>query len=103
MEYRIDFENMPWERPMAGVRAKAVIFGSRRLRLVEYTREMPPHWCERGHAGCVLEGRLEITTDAGSFVCGPGDGIILPAGREHRHMAQALTDMVRVVFVEDVE
>jgi len=71
------------------------------LRLVEYTPDLAPHWCERGHTGYLLEGRLEITFDNGVHVFEPGDGIFIPAGAEHRHMGRALTDTVRVVFVED--
>ena len=32
----------------------------------------------------------------------PGDGIFIPAGPEHKHMARVLTDKVMVILVEDV-
>ena len=101
MEYRVDFERAKWVSPMNGMRHKVVEHGSRRLRLVEYTPELAPHWCERGHIGYLLEGRFEIAFDAGVFVFEPGDGIFIPPGREHRHMGKALTAIVRIVFVED--
>ena len=88
MDYLVDFENLPWQSPMKGIRFKAVTHGSRRLRLVEYTRDLEPHWCEKGHIGYMLEGRFEITFDGGSFKFNPGDGIFIPPGREHRHMGK---------------
>ena len=32
---------------------------------------------------------------------GPGDGIFIAAGPEHGHKAMVLTDVLRVVLVED--
>jgi ethanolamine utilization protein EutQ (cupin superfamily) len=102
MDYRLDFEALSWESPMRGVRQKAVVHGSTRLRLVEYGKALEPHWCERGHVGYLLDGRFEIAFDGGTLVFGPGDGIFIPSGKEHRHMATVLTDTVTVVFVEDI-
>ena len=101
MDYLIDFNKVPWESPMKGVRHKAVERGGRRLRLVEYTKDLEPHWCENGHIGFILEGRFEIRFEGGALVFNPGDGIFIPAGPEHRHRGRALSDAVRVVFVED--
>jgi len=102
MDYLVDLKRIPWESPMKGLRHKALRNGSRLLRLVEYSRDLEPHWCEKGHIGYVLEGRMEITFARGAFVFNAGDGIFIPAGSEHRHMARVLSDTVRVVFVEDV-
>ena len=46
--YRVDFESLPWEEPMPGVRHKFVSQGGEKLRLVEYSNSMEPHWCDRG-------------------------------------------------------
>ena len=100
-EYRVDFDSIPWEAPMAGLRFKAHRQAGRQLHLVEYTRDMEPHWCEKGHIGYVLEGQFEIRFEVEVAVFNPGDGIYIPPGKEHRHMGQVLTDLVRVVFVED--
>ena len=99
--YKIDFDSIPWEVPIAGLRARTVKQGGRQLRLVEYFPEMEPHWCDRGHCGYVLEGRFEIRFDSGTVVLEEGDGIFIPPGAEHRHMGRVLSDRVRVVFVED--
>jgi quercetin dioxygenase-like cupin family protein len=101
-QYVVDFESIPWEAPMAGLRFKADRRGARQLRLVEYTPDMEPHWCEKGHIGYLLDGRFEIRFDDDVFTFSPGDGIFIPPGKEHRHMGKALTERVRAVFVEDV-
>lgn len=102
IDHRVDFDALPWEDPIEGVRSKASGHGGRQLRLVEYTPAMDPHWCEKGHIGYVLEGRFEIRFDDETAVYEAGDGVFIPSGRQHRHMGRALTDIVRCVFVEDV-
>ena len=101
-DYRIDFESLEWEQPIPGVRHKCVVQSNTKLRLVEYTREMEPHWCNRGHTGMILEGEFEIEYDSCTEVYGPGDGVFIPSGEEHRHKAVVLTEKVRAVFVEHV-
>lgn len=103
MQYRIDFESMLWDSPIKGLRHKFVEHGGRRLRLVEYTEEMEPHWCERGHVGLVVEGRFEIGFADQTLVYGPGDGVFIPSGKEHRHMGRVLSGPVRALFVEDAD
>jgi quercetin dioxygenase-like cupin family protein len=100
--YRVDFDQVEWESPMKGLRFKAVRQAGRQLRLVEYTKEMEPHWCDKGHIGYVLEGRLEIRFAGEVQTYAAGNGVFIPAGGEHKHMGKALTDVVRVVFVEDI-
>ena len=102
MQYKIDFEAVGWERPMKGVRSRSVDRGGRRLRLVEYSEEMEPHWCERGHWGCILEGSFEIEFEGQTELYAAGDGVFIPAGAEHRHRATVLSGPVRAIFVEDV-
>lgn len=99
--YRVDFDSIEWDSPMVGVRGKIDRQDGKQLRLVEYTDDMPPHWCEKGHIGYMLAGRFEIAFEDEVVTFEPGDGIFIPSGPEHKHMARTLTDMVRVVFVED--
>jgi len=102
VDYKVDFEGIQWETPMKGVRQKVMRHGARQLRLVEYSRDLEPHWCQKGHIGYLLDGEFEITFDSGVFVFNPGDGIFIPAGSEHRHMGRALSNTVTVIFVEDI-
>lgn len=87
---------------MPGVRHKVQIVGNQRLRLVEYSAEMEPHWCSVGHFGHIISGRFEITFDHGVEVFEAGDGVTIPDGEGHRHMAKALTETVQALFVEQV-
>ncbi|MBM4159659.1 MAG: cupin domain-containing protein [Ignavibacteria bacterium] len=100
--HRVDFNEILWESPMKGLRFKALRQSGRQLRLVEYTPEMEPHWCEKGHIGYVLTGQFEIRFPGDVQIFKEGDGVFIPAGPEHKHMGRALTDVVRAVFVEDV-
>jgi mannose-6-phosphate isomerase-like protein (cupin superfamily) len=102
MKYLIDFDSVPWESPMAGLRFKAVSDGGRRLRLVEYGEDLEPHWCERDHVGSILEGTFEIEFPEETLVFESGDGVFIPCGREHRHRARVRSGPVRALFVEDV-
>ena len=102
LQYKIDFEKIKWEQPMEGVRCKIIRYGNKQLRLVEYTKIMPPHWCEKGHYGLVLDGEFEIELQNEKHVYRPGDGVFIPDGEEHKHKGRALTGSVKVIFVEDV-
>jgi len=102
-DYRVNFASLAWERVMEGVRQKTVTGGGRKLRLVEYTKAMPPHWCEKGHCGYILRGRFEIEFVDGIRVFEKGDGLFIPRGKRHKHRARALSKVVKAVFVEDAE
>ncbi|MHB1002114.1 MAG: cupin domain-containing protein [Armatimonadota bacterium] len=102
MDYRIDFETIDWQAPMAGVRYRLYVQNGRWLRLVEYSVDfIEPDWCCNGHVGYVLEGEFEIDFNGKLVHFGPGDGIFIPIGEEHKHMARILSDEVRVVLFED--
>jgi hypothetical protein len=101
-QHKIDFESIPWTSPMKGVRQKIFKAGNRQLRLVEYSICMSEHWCEKGHIGYVLEGKMEIQFDDEACTYSSGDGIFIPEGKENRHMAKILSDTVTAVFIEDL-
>ena len=102
-QYRIDFSTIEWQTPAAGIAVKAHERGGKRLRLAEFTKEFEEaDWCTKGHIGCILEGQLEIDFDGNVILFGPGDGLFIPRGEEHKHKGRPLTDTVRVILVEDV-
>ncbi len=102
-QYRIDFESMEWESLADGVRFKAFEQDGRKLRLVEFSKEfVEPDWCTHGHIGYILEGQMEIDFSGEKELFGPGDGVFIPAGQEHKHKGRVLTDKVKVILVEDV-
>ena len=101
--YRVDFESIPWEEPATGVRFKAYEQGTKRLRLVEFSKEfVEPDWCLNGHIGLILEGQMEIDFDGKVIKFNPGDGVFIPPGEEHKHKGRVLTDKVRAILVENV-
>ncbi len=100
-DYRIDFESLPWKTVMEGVRQKVFTHSGKKVRLVEYSRAMPPHWCTKGHYGYILKGRLEIEFGDAARIFEEGVGVFIPDGEEHRHRVRVLSDGVRVIFVED--
>jgi len=102
-QYKIGFESMVWEKPAANVRFKAYEQGGRKLRLVEFSKEfVEPDWCTKGHIGYILEGQIEIGFDGKVIIFGPGDGLFIPAGEEHKHKGRMLTGKVKLILVEDV-
>ena len=101
-QYKVDFESMEWESPARGVRFKAFEQDGRKLRLVEFAKEfVEPDWCPHGHIGYILEGKMEIDFDGRVITFGPGDGLFIPAGQEHKHKARVIADKVKVIAVED--
>ncbi len=101
-QYRIDFASMGWEESVRGARFKAYEQGGRKLRLVEFSKEfVEPDWCRGGHIGYILEGQVEIDFDGKVIVFGPGDGVFISAGEEHKHKGKVLTDKVVAILVED--
>ncbi|MHC4457649.1 MAG: cupin domain-containing protein, partial [Planctomycetota bacterium] len=60
-----------------------------------------PDWCRKGHIGYILEGQMEIDFDGKVIAFGRGDGVFIPAGKEHKHKGKVLTDKVKVILVED--
>jgi hypothetical protein len=97
-QYKIRWSR--WKTVMPGMRTRTADHEDGTLRLVEYTRRMWPHWCVKGHLGCVLAGRMRIRYAQRSLILRPGDPFIIPAGRRFRHMGIPLTPKVSVLMVE---
>jgi hypothetical protein len=58
-QYKATFDELPWQLPMAGFRHKIIQATPMQIRLVEYSKDMEPHWCEKGHMGYVVNGFLK--------------------------------------------
>jgi hypothetical protein len=101
MNYLVNFDALQWESPAPGIRHKLHRVDSRVLRLVEYSREMVPHWCIRGHIGHMVDGSLEIEFKIGSYRFQAGDAVFIPPGPEHAHRAVAVTSVATALFVEE--
>jgi len=127
-DYKIDFEAMPWVEGAAGARYKVFKHEGKQIRLVEFTKSLrakrsnlDEDWCRKGHIGYLLEGKLEVEFDVAWASCPctegqatgrmpvgrvvtfkAGDGVFIPAGETHKHKARAVTEVVRLVMVEEV-
>jgi len=53
LQHKINVENIEWESPIEGVKYKKYTYSNKQMRLIEYTQEMPPLWCETGHYGFI--------------------------------------------------
>ena len=97
------FSLMDWESPAPKVRRKLHRVGNRQLRIVEFEKGLEhPEWCETGHVGYILEGRMALEFDGGTLEIGPGDGFNIPDGRARRHRPVPLTERVVLVLSEQV-
>ena len=100
MKYRINFKDISWESPFKGIKHKYLDRENFRIRLVEYSKIMPPHWCEKAHYGYVLDGIMDIEYKNEVIRYKKGDGIFIPAGKEHQHKAVVISEKVKVFFIE---
>ncbi len=101
---RIDFGSLAWQTPLSGARFKACQQDNRRLRLVEFTNGFTePDWCAKGHVGYVLEGEMDVDFDGKIVRFSAGDGLMIPNGEQNRHKATVITDVVKLILVEDAE
>jgi quercetin dioxygenase-like cupin family protein len=44
---------------------------------------------------------MEMDFDGEKEILGPGDGVFIPAGEGHKHKGRVLTDIVKVILVEE--
>jgi hypothetical protein len=99
----VNFDALPWQSPLVGARYKVFQRGNRRLRLVEFSYGfMEPDWCTNGHIGYVLDGEMDVDFDGEIVHFSAGDGVFISAGTENKHVAKVLTDVVRLILVEEV-
>lgn len=102
-DYKIDFSSIPWQSPLPKARFKAHEHGGCRLRILEFERGfVEPDWCQNGHIGYVIEGRLEVDFDGSIETFEAGDAVTIPEGSDHKHKARPLTDVVRLFLIEDI-
>jgi len=100
--YRIEFNDIPWDSPARGVRVKSLQRGDKKLRLVEFTQEfVEPDWCTKGHIGLVLEGEVAININGVVQNFKAGDGLMIPSGAENRHKHHDTIKPTRLFLVED--
>jgi quercetin dioxygenase-like cupin family protein len=98
---RIAFEEMAWTEIGSGARCRQAGAGGRRMRVLEITPDLVhPEWCEKGHAGFVLEGELELRFEDGAVQYRTGDGFIILSGQSDRHIPRALSSRTVLLLWE---
>jgi quercetin dioxygenase-like cupin family protein len=102
VQYKVEFDKLEWKSPIEGLRHKYIDQNNLRMRLVEYSKEMLPHWCEKEHYGYLIEGQMEIEYENSKIIYKPGDGIFIPEGPDHKHRGRQLSEKVLVFFMEKV-
>jgi quercetin dioxygenase-like cupin family protein len=102
LQYNVKFDELDWEEPLEGIKNKIYKHKDKQIRLVVYTKKVPPHWCEKGHYGYILDGDFEIEFRDKQIIYKTGDGVFIPEGKEHKHRARALTENVKAIFIENV-
>ena len=101
-KYQLRFDDPAgWESPAPGMRQKRSKVGPAELRLLEMDASAEhPDWCEVGHAGCVVEGVLEIEFSGETVRFEAGDGILIPPGHTDRHRPRAVSKRVRLALTD---
>ena len=101
---KVDFDTLPWQSSLKGARHKAFQQGNRKLRLLEFSKGfVEPDWCTKGHMGYVLAGEMDVDFDGQVVRFAAGDGVVVPPGEKNRHKVTVLTDVVRLILVEEAE
>ena len=102
MDLHVRFDDLPWESPAPGVRFKAAVRGSQRLRLLELSEGFEEkEWCTSGHAFRVLEGSFTLRTRSGDVRFAAGDVGFLAPGEADAHKAVlGPTERARLLLFE---
>ena len=101
-QFKIEFDAIEWDVSHAGARSKSCRVNGTQMRLLELTeRFAEDDWCQKGHIGFVLEGRLEIDFRYQRVTYAAGDGLLIPSGDATAHKARVLTTSVRLILFED--
>ena len=102
-KYKLDFESLPWETPVPGLRVKTINDGNKQIRLAEFSSVFEESkWCEKGHVGIVIQGELEIDFHGTLIQYSMGNAISIPRGVDHRHKARSITPTTTLFLVEEI-
>ncbi len=97
-DFVIDFNMIPWETPVTGLRMKYKIIDNRKIRLAEFSKDFVENdWCLKGHIGYVLEGSIEVNIDGKPQLFKTKEGIFIPKGLRHKHIRTLETALLFLV------
>ena len=100
---RIDFGKLTWRKKSLGAPEKRYTRNGQVLRLVRYTDEFNEvDWCNKGHVGMVLSGRMVIDFGNEKVEYKAGDALFITAGDRDKHKAEiAPGEEATVLLFED--
>ncbi|MFK7757981.1 MAG: hypothetical protein AB8B53_13710 [Flavobacteriales bacterium] len=87
--YKIEFENIDWERLSKGAKQKQFQtdkINMRLLRLEDDFNEI--EWCKNGHVGYVLNGEMVLDFTGKEEHYKSGDAFIIKSGESNKHKAK---------------
>jgi ethanolamine utilization protein EutQ (cupin superfamily) len=85
---RIDFSKLGWRKKSPGAPEKRYTKNGRVLRLVRYTDAFNEvDWCQKGHVGMVLSGRMVIDFGQEQVEYKAGDALFIDGGDQDKHKA----------------
>lgn len=100
---RVDFGKLSWRTKSPGAPEKRYTKNGRAIRLVRFTDEFKESdWCDKGHVGMVLTGRLVIAFGNERIEYKAGDALFINAGDHDRHKTEvAPGEEATVLLFED--
>jgi hypothetical protein len=99
--YKVEFDSLPWETPMPGVRIRVFSDGQRQIRLAEFSMEfVEPHWCEKRRID-FCTGELEVDFHGQRIRYAESSGIFIPKWASHGHKARSITSSVLLFLAEE--
>ncbi len=99
---KIDFAGAAWTEVLPGLRVKAVQEGARTIRLAEFRGGFEePGWCEKGHVGFVVSGRLTVEFDGSTEIFEAGDALFIASGAAGRHKVRQPAGQDAVLFLTE--
>jgi hypothetical protein len=85
---RVDFSKLGWRKKAPGAPEKRYAKNGRVLRLVRFTDAFNERdWCQKGHVGMVLSGRIVIDFGKEQVEYTAGDALFIESGDGDRHKA----------------
>ncbi|MGI9491241.1 MAG: cupin domain-containing protein [Geminicoccaceae bacterium] len=100
---RIDFGKLTWRKKSPGAPEKRYTRNGQVLRLVRYTDQFNEvDWCDKGHVGMVLSGRMVIEFGNEKVEYKAGDALFITPGDRDKHKAEiAPGEEATVLLFED--
>ncbi|MGI9510105.1 MAG: cupin domain-containing protein [Geminicoccaceae bacterium] len=83
---RVDFGKLGWRKKSPGAPEKRYARNGRSLRLIRFTDAFTEaDWCDKGHVGMVLSGRMTVDFGQEKVEYKAGDALFIDSGDHDKH------------------